>query len=785
MMFVLAMSMNDAMAQKMTKVWEKSMEDYTTNNVRGSIAGLGKQVVLPNKNSGKLEVWEGAVLQKEYDINTWVSGQGTIGSVGSNNVITPYGLGLGVATDEVGNIVCNLNPTSSASSQNFVVIPADGSGWFYLPVEIPLPATATRMDYMGRIAGDITKEAYMYLCPSSSNYIAIVKISNGKQDVSDSFALAMDYGFDAESIACPVESMTSSKVPAFVVHTRNQAGLRYSDGTSDPAKIFLDSYGESVVGFDRAATTTAFDVFTIGEETYYLVNRAKDGFRYHDFAVKNLKTGEEVATYVYPSDEPTNYQNALVASVNKDLTANVFHFVPGNRLAMYTFDPEYVDISQDGFKYRVKTGDSRMASVSGCVSSEYIVIPDTLLFNEVKYCVEKIDGLAFSGCGMSSVVIPSGVSEVGSRAFNGCGNLSVVVSLNTTPPACAEDAFADVDMSNCVLYVPKDAYVAYWSDSVWGNFKNIKILYQAESLALDSGVELEINTDFQLAATLAPANVSISELLWESCDSTIVKVNSNGVVEGVAIGKTYVVAKTVDGSNLSDSCEVNVTYIKVDSISLNEKAVRLKKMESFDLICEVLPQNAHFKDIEWNTSDESVAALRVNGDGSVTVLGAGEGNATITASTTDGSNLSATCEVEVYTIKVDSIILSVDFVALEMFGMAELTYTVYPQDAEVQTVTWASSDTSIAMLKVNDDGTATVLGSGLGTATVTATADDGSGVQASCDILVVDDITGVEDVVKDGDSQVEYYDLLGVKVENPSKGVFIKKQGSKTTKVVL
>ena len=32
---------------------------------------------------------------------------------------------------------------------------------------------------------------------------------------------------------------------------------------------------------------------------------------------------------------------------------------------------------------------------------------------------------------------------------------------------------------------------------------------------------------------------------------------------------------------------------------------------------------------------------------------------------------------------------------------------------------------------------------------------------------------------------VEYYNLQGVKVENPEKGVFIKKQGGKTTKVVL
>ena len=32
---------------------------------------------------------------------------------------------------------------------------------------------------------------------------------------------------------------------------------------------------------------------------------------------------------------------------------------------------------------------------------------------------------------------------------------------------------------------------------------------------------------------------------------------------------------------------------------------------------------------------------------------------------------------------------------------------------------------------------------------------------------------------------LEYYNLQGVKVENPSNGIFIKKQGTKATKVVL
>ena len=45
--------------------------------------------------------------------------------------------------------------------------------------------------------------------------------------------------------------------------------------------------------------------------------------------------------------------------------------------------------------------------------------------------------------------------------------------------------------------------------------------------------------------------------------------------------------------------------------------------------------------------------------------------------------------------------------------------------------------------------------------------------------------TGVEGIAADANAPVEYYNLQGVKVENPSNGIFIRKQGSKTTKVVL
>ena len=46
------------------------------------------------------------------------------------------------------------------------------------------------------------------------------------------------------------------------------------------------------------------------------------------------------------------------------------------------------------------------------------------------------------------------------------------------------------------------------------------------------------------------------------------------------------------------------------------------------------------------------------------------------------------------------------------------------------------------------------------------------------------EFSGINDVNAE-DAEVEYYNLQGVKVENPEKGIYIMKQGGKTSKVVL
>ena len=84
-------------------------------------------------------------------------------------------------------------------------------------------------------------------------------------------------------------------------------------------------------------------------------------------------------------------------------------------------------------------------------------------------------------------------------------------------------------------------------------------------------------------------------------------------------------------------------------------------------------------------------------------------------------------------IPVTGLELNKNSLTLQETGSDTLTVTVKPADATNRGVTWESSDTSIAT--VSEDGTVTAISAG--NATITATAADGSGVSASCELTVM------------------------------------------------
>ena len=89
-----------------------------------------------------------------------------------------------------------------------------------------------------------------------------------------------------------------------------------------------------------------------------------------------------------------------------------------------------------------------------------------------------------------------------------------------------------------------------------------------------------------------------------------------------------------------------VEMIPVASIELDHTSAELTEGETLQLTATIMPEDATDKSVIWASSDEAVATVDQNG--LVTAMDAG--TITITATTTDGSDLSASCTVTVLTV---------------------------------------------------------------------------------------------------------------------------------------
>lgn len=95
---------------------------------------------------------------------------------------------------------------------------------------------------------------------------------------------------------------------------------------------------------------------------------------------------------------------------------------------------------------------------------------------------------------------------------------------------------------------------------------------------------------------------------------------------------------------LEDShCILEFNAALIAEITLNYQSAELKEGESLLLVPNIIPEYASNKTLMWSSSDTSVA--QVSEYGNVTAIS--EGSAIISCSTTDGSELSATCSITV------------------------------------------------------------------------------------------------------------------------------------------
>ena len=240
-----------------------------------------------------------------------------------------------------------------------------------------------------------------------------------------------------------------------------------------------------------------------------------------------------------------------------------------------------------------------------------------------------------------------------------------------------------------------------------------------------------------LTATVGPSNADNKKVKWTTSNSAVATVSSTGVVKGLKRGTATITATAADGSGKKAACKVTVTKL-VTSLTLNKTVLPLQPKKTETLTATVSPSDADNKTVKWTTSNSAVATVNSNGK----VTAKGKGTAIIKATAADGSGENATCKVTVVTPKrsVSSVKLNKTSLTMQVGKTQTLSVTVKPTNADIRNVIWTSSNTKVATV----DSKGKVKAIGKGTATITATAADGSGKNAACKVTVVKKIvTGV------------------------------------------
>lgn len=244
-----------------------------------------------------------------------------------------------------------------------------------------------------------------------------------------------------------------------------------------------------------------------------------------------------------------------------------------------------------------------------------------------------------------------------------------------------------------------------------------------------SGYIANIGGTLQLKAEVLPELLedSMKTVIWSSADEKIATVSESGLVTGLAKNVVKIRATSKKVPAVYAECEITIALPPVTSVTITPATVSMFTGKDTTLKATVLPEDAGSKTVTWTSSTPAVATVSNAGVVSAKTVG----TATITATANNG--IKGSCTLTVKPVLVTSVSITPATLDLGANTSETLTATVLPNNASDKTVKWSSSNSSVASV---DATTGEVTGINSGTATITATANDGSGKKATCAVTV-------------------------------------------------
>lgn len=161
----------------------------------------------------------------------------------------------------------------------------------------------------------------------------------------------------------------------------------------------------------------------------------------------------------------------------------------------------------------------------------------------------------------------------------------------------------------------------YQPDSFIFDFLNDANITYPEIILTHLVLDLDLDDSYQMNYTILDATGD--EIVeWTSLDSLLVSVSSEGLVTGVGVGETTIIA-TITATGMADSCLVRVSEALNPEIVLSETIIDLE-VEAIEQLSYTINNGNGDEIVEWFSMDSLVAS--VDNSGLVTALTEGQTN---------------------------------------------------------------------------------------------------------------------------------------------------------------